>query len=150
MSHTQVNGFKEIAHYIAPPSDDIACKLQGLKAFMEKTQGQSALIHSTVASFDFVYIPPLADGNGRVHRFLINDVIRRDKVIHEPIILPISQAIAEHPSDRHAYDKILDSVSVPLMKKIHDHYDFDKQALTYPDGIRSNLNLENNHLIQPA
>ena len=26
----------------------------------------------------------------------------------------------------------------------------DKQALTYPDGIRSNLNFESNHLIQPA
>ncbi|WP_350562783.1 Fic family protein [Psychrobacter sp. CAL346-MNA-CIBAN-0220] len=150
VSHTQVNGFKEIVHYIAPPSDDIACKLQGLQAFMEKTQGQSALIRSAVASFAFVYIHPLADGNGRVHRFLINDVLRRDKVIHEPIILPISQAIAEHPSDRYAYDKILDSVSVPLMKRIHDHYDFDKQAVTYPDGIRSNLNFENNYLIQPA
>ncbi|WP_265088548.1 Fic family protein [Psychrobacter immobilis] len=72
---------------------------------MEKTEGQSALMRSAVASFAFVYIHPLADGNGRVHRFLINDVLRRDQITHEPIILPISQAIAEHPSDRHAYDK---------------------------------------------
>lgn len=35
---------------------------------------------SAVASFGFVYIHPLADGNGRVHRFLINDVLRRDEV----------------------------------------------------------------------
>ena len=150
VSHTQVNGFKEIVHYIAPPADDIADKLEGLQVFMEKTEGQSALMRSAVASFAFVYIHPLADGNGRVHRFLINDVLRRDQVIHEPIILPISQAIAEHPSDRHAYDKILDRVSVPLMKQIRDHYSFDKQAVTYPDGIRSNLNFEDSHLIQPA
>ena len=42
MSHTQVN--KEIVHYIAPPADDIADKLEGLQVFMEKTEGQSALM----------------------------------------------------------------------------------------------------------
>ncbi|WP_265088547.1 hypothetical protein [Psychrobacter immobilis] len=46
--------------------------------------------------------------------------------------------------------KILDRVSVPLMEQIRDHYSFDKKAVTYPDGIRSNLNFENTHLIQPA
>lgn len=144
------NSFKEIVHYIAPPFSDIEYKLQGLKSFMEKTQGQSSLIRSAVASFAFVYIHPLADGNGRVHRFLINDVLRRDKVIHEPIILPISQAIAEHPSDRYAYDKVLDTISVPLMKKIHGHYEFEKNAITYSDGIRSNLHFEEVSLVQPA
>lgn len=150
VSQTQINGFKEIVHYIAPPSDDIAAKLAGLQAFMKKTEGQSALMRSAVASFAFVYIHPLADGNGRIHRFLINDVLRRDQVIHEPIILPISQAIAEHASDRHAYNQILDRVSEPIMAQIRDHYEFDKQTITYPDGIRSNLNFESSHLIQPA
>lgn len=67
-------------------------------------------MRSAVTSFAFVYIHPLADCNGRVHRFLINDILRRDGAIHEPIILPISQAIAEHASDRQAYDNILDTI----------------------------------------
>lgn len=35
-------------------------------------------MRSAVAAFGFVYIHPLADGNGRVHRFLVNDILRRD------------------------------------------------------------------------
>ena len=55
---------------------------------MKNIYGQSALIRRAVAYFNFVYIHPLADGNGQVYRFLIN----------EPIILVISQAIAKHHS----------------------------------------------------
>lgn len=36
------------------------------------------------------------------------------------------------------------------MAQIRDHYEFDKQAITYPDGIRSNLNFDNSHIAQPA
>jgi Fic family protein len=53
-----------------------------------------------VAAFGFVYIHPLADGNGRVHRFLVNDLLRRDGAVPEPMILPVSALIAGSAAER--------------------------------------------------
>ena len=43
-------------------------------------------MRAAVLSFAFVYIHPLADGNGRVHRFLVNDLLYRDGILSEPMI----------------------------------------------------------------
>ena len=150
VGQTQIRGFKEVVHYIAPPPNEVTSKLDGLIAFMTKTAAQSSVMRSAVASFAFVYIHPLADGNGRMHRFLINDVLRRDGVMREPIIIPISQAIAEHASDRQAYDNILDSVSKPLMQTLRGHYSFSKASTHYPDGIYSNLNFAETAVAEPV
>ena len=61
--------YQEVVHYVAPPDDAAAAMLQGLRVFLERTRGQSSTMRSAVAAFGFVYIHPLADGNGRVHRF---------------------------------------------------------------------------------
>jgi hypothetical protein len=130
---------QELVHYIAPPCEDMAAMLDGLKTFLERTQGQSAVMRSAVAAFGFVYIHPLADGNGRVHRFLINDVLRRDGAVREPMILPVSSLIGSDPAERRAYDRILDEISRPLMRSIAGHYEFTTVPVTYPDGISSNF-----------
>lgn len=77
--------------------------LAGLQVFLEKTQGQSSVMRSAVAAFGFLYIHPLADGNGRLHRFLVNDILRRDGVIDDPVILPISALITEDASVRRSH-----------------------------------------------
>lgn len=65
----EVHRYQELVHYVAPPADEVRAMLDGLSAFWQRTQGQSALLRSAVLAFGFVYIHPLADGNGRVHRF---------------------------------------------------------------------------------
>jgi hypothetical protein len=135
----QTHRFQEIVHYIAPPHAMLANKLAGLQAFWEKTIGQSSVMRASVLAFGFVYIHPLADGNGRVHRFLFNDILRRDGVLPESVILPISSVIAESSSEQQRYAQLLDDVSKPLMASVQDHYYFDKQHQLYADGIRSNL-----------
>ncbi|WP_259369512.1 Fic family protein [Komagataeibacter europaeus] len=102
--------YENVVHYLAPPADDVADMLEGLKIFLDKTEGQSPVMRSVVTAFGFVYIHPLSDGNGRVHRFLINDVLRRDGVIPDQIILPISATIIGDPTSRRNYDQILDRV----------------------------------------
>lgn len=135
----QTHHFQEIVHYIAPSYPLIPAKLVGLKAFWQKTQGQSPIMRSAVLAFGFVYIHPLADGNGRVHRFLFNDVLRRDGVLPENIILPFSGVIAESAYERQRYSALLDKVSKPLMQSIGNDYSFSRQREVYADGIRSNL-----------
>ena len=58
--------YREVVHYVAPPPEDVAPMLQGLRTFLVRTQGQSSVMRSAVAAFGFVYIHPMADGNGRV------------------------------------------------------------------------------------
>ncbi len=91
---------QEIVHYIAPLPQDLEPMLAGLETFLDRTRGQSPLMRCAVAAFGFVYIHPLADGNGRVHRFLVNDLLRRDGAVPEPMILPVSALIAGSAAGR--------------------------------------------------
>ncbi|WP_108645557.1 Fic family protein [Polynucleobacter rarus] len=135
----EVARYQDIVHYIAPPAEDIKLMLEGLVTFLERTKGQSPIMRSAVVAFGFVYIHPLADGNGRVHRFLINDILRRDQVVKAPMILPISSLITSDHTERHSYDRVLDVISSPLMRSLEGLYEFAKTHTTYSDGIRSNF-----------
>jgi Fic/DOC family len=146
----EVTRFQDVVHYIAPPADDVTEMLQGLVTFLDRTQGQSSVMRSAVAAFGFVYIHPLADGNGRVHRFLINDILRRDGVVKAPLILPVSSLITSDQIERHAYDRILDVISRPLMQSLAGLYEFAAVQTIYPDGIRSNFVFHGNAIASPT
>lgn len=145
----QVHKFQEIVHYIAPHYDSIADKLNGLMAFYHKTQGQSSIIRSAVIAFAFVYIHPLADGNGRIHRFLFNDILRRDGITTEPFIFPLSSIIANHTSEKIAYSNQLNTLSQVLMHNIQGLYSFSHQEIEYADGIYSNFIFRDYDLVEP-
>jgi len=141
--------YQEIVHYIAPPPDKIEPMLQGLQVFLERTEGQSPAMRCATASFGLVYIHPLADGNGRSHRFLINDVLRRDGAVPEPYIIPISALITSDAADRRAYDRVLEEVSQPLMTLLAGSYEFGERV-EYPDGIWSNLHFTGDAIAAPV
>ena len=145
----EVHSYQEIVHYVAPPPQDLRPMLEGLAAFLDRTQGQSPVMRSAVASFGFVYIHPLADGNGRVHRFLVNDILRRDGVVKDPIILPVSSLITSDGAERRAYDRILEVISRPLMLSLAGRYEFGER-IAYPDGITSNLKFTGDDKARPA
>lgn len=146
----EVVHYQEVAHYVAPPSDDMQAMLEGLAVFWERTQGQSAVMRSAVVAFGFVYIHPTADGNRRVHRFLVNDVLRRDGVVKEPMILPVSFLITSDSAERRAYDRILDRISRPLMGVLAGAYEFASMPTTYPDGVRSNFVFKDDAIARPV
>lgn len=131
--------YQPVVHYVAPPAPELGAMLQGLRTFLERTQGQSPVMRSAVVAFGFVYIHPLADGNGRVHRFLVNDLLRRDGAVQDPIILPISAVISDHPGERHRYDQLLDCVSRPLTHALREQVVFESTQTPYPDGVVSNF-----------
>jgi hypothetical protein len=146
----EVARYQEVVHYVAPPVEDLAEMLDGLRVFLERTAGQSPVMRSAVAAFGFIYMHPLADGNGRVHRFLINDVLRRDGVVAAPMVLPVSSLISNHATDRLAYDDILDTVSAPLMQALAGQYAFDQEQMLYADGVRSNFVFSGNDVARPV
>ncbi|AVR89472.1 Fic family protein [Thauera aromatica] len=146
----EVVRYQEVVHYVAPPAADMQAMLDGMRVFWDRTYGQSAVMRSAVLAFGFVYIHPLADGNGRVHRFLINDVLRRDGVVQEPMILPVSSLITSDASERRAYDRILDTISRPLMGALAEVYAFSPAQASYADGIRSNFVFKGDAIARPV
>ncbi|XKH61532.1 Fic family protein [Halomonas sediminis] len=134
----EVEGFNEVVHYIAPHWDDVPSLLDGLRAFTIRTQGAPSLIRAAVLSFGFVYIHPMVDGNGRISRFLINDVLRRDRSVPEPFILPVSATVTSSVINRRGYDQILELFSRPLMQRYAGDWRFGTEQVA-EDGVRYNL-----------
>jgi hypothetical protein len=129
---------EDIVHYIAPSFDDVAQMLDGLKEFEVATRGAEPVARAAALAFAFVYIHPMRDGNGRIHRFLINDTLVRDKAVPDGVILPISATITSSITFRAGYDRTLEVFSRPFMRRYVSEYRFGK-VVTYEDGTRSNL-----------
>ncbi len=137
----EVDGFTEVVHYIAPHWNDAPALLSGLREFASRTAGASALVRAAVLSFGFVYIHPMSDGNGRISRFLINDVLRRDKAIPEPFVLPVSATITSSVVNRRGYDQVLERFSRPLMRKYAEAWRFGAEQVA-EDGVHYNLQFD--------
>src|SRR5690606_32558862 len=126
----------DIVHYIAPHFDDVAHMLDGLKEFEAATQGAEPVARAAALAFAFVYIHPMRDGNGRIHRYLINDILVRDKAVPDGVILPISATITSSIDFRAGYDRTLEALSRPFMRRYAEAYRFG-DMITYEDGTRS-------------
>lgn len=142
--------YQEVIHYVAPPAEDVAGMLDGIVEFLRKTVGRSSVMRAAVAAFGFVYVHPLADGNGRVHRFLVNDVLRRDGAVPAPLIIPVSGLITRDARERQAYDKVLDIFSKPLMRVYAGAGKFEGPAIEYADGVFSNFSFDANEQARHA
>ena len=129
---------ENIVHYIAPHFSDLASMLEGLNAFEQATRGAESLARAAVIAFSFVYIHPMRDGNGRIHRFLINDTLVRDKAVPDGVIVPISASITGSAEFRAGYDRTLEVFSRPLMRHYATSYRFG-ELTTYEDGTSSNF-----------
>jgi len=114
----------EDVHYVGPLAKHVPSMMQGLLDTHDKLMADNnvpSLIHATIISFGEVYIHPMVDGNGRIHRYLIHDVMKQREPIHE-FIIPISASILKNQDK---YDKVLDSISKPLMAILE--YELDDQ-----------------------
>lgn len=140
----------QFIHYLAPPPEDVPAMIDGIETFLEWTRCQSSIWRAAIAAFGFVYVHPLIDGNGRVHRFLINDILRRDGAVPKDVILPVSVAITDDPLRRQGYDDVLDTISAPLMAEIRADISFSSKTEVYPDGVESDLIFADNDRARPT
>ncbi|HRO61488.1 MAG TPA: Fic family protein [Burkholderiaceae bacterium] len=128
----------DIVHYIGPHFSALDGMLDGLKTFERTTRGREGLARAAAIAFGFVYLHPMSDGNGRIHRFLINDSLQRDEAIPAGVVLPVSATITGVREFGHGYDRVLDVFSRPFMRRYDTAYRFG-QMQTYEDGTRSNF-----------
>jgi Fic/DOC family len=132
---------EERVHYIGPHWDDVPSILAGLRELLNRTTGLSPVARAALVSFGFVYLHPMIDGNGRISRFLINDVLRRDGTLPAPYIVPIS-TILQRPDLRPlSYDGALELLSRPLMQQYRSQWTFGTEQQGQ-DGVTYNLQFD--------
>jgi hypothetical protein len=132
---------REVVHYIAPPGDEVRSILGGLQTLLKRTQGLSSVARAALISFGFVYLHPMIDGNGRISRFLINDILRRDGALPAPYIVPISAILQRTDLRPLSYDGALELFSRPLMQQYQERWSFGEEQQA-PDGVRYNLQFD--------
>ncbi len=79
---------------------------------IRRDTGRAAVIHAAVVAWGFVFLHPFEDGNGRIHRFLIHNILARRGFTPEGIMFPVSAAMLK---DRAGYDASLEAFSRSLM-----------------------------------
>lgn len=91
-----------------------------------------AVVMAAIISFAFVFIHPFGDGNGRLHRYLMHSVLSRLGFTPREFIFPISAVLLKKPSE---YDRMLESFSKRLMKKINYEIDEDGEVTVIGESV---------------
>lgn len=125
--------FKETYHYISPPPQFVSSFMIGLAQTAQRIETEHPIIQAAIVSFAFVFIHPFEDGNGRIHRFLIHDLLTRNHLVDMGMIIPVSAHMLNHIKE---YDQILEKYSKPLMKLIEFKVNQDQSiTVTNPEKI---------------
>lgn len=104
--------FREIIHTVGTPPSVLYDLMDGLASYFHASEDVSPVLRAAAISFPFVFIHPFEDGNGRLHRYLIHDVLARAKIGGEGVLLPVS---AEILLNIRLYDACLEHFSKPLI-----------------------------------
>lgn len=118
-------GYNQNIHYIGPRFSQVPSMMNGLIEMHRSLlldDSLPAMMHAAILSFGFVYIHPFSDGNGRVHRYLIHDVIKSRIKTEQDFIIPVSAAILQRNDE---YDAVLEKISKSVMALIN--YDLDEK-----------------------
>jgi len=121
---TWQDSLEENIHFIGPKYEQVESMMTGLLDMHKALLMDNTLppmMHAALVSFGFVYIHPFSDGNGRIHRYLIHDVLKNRTTTDQDFIIPVSATILQRSKE---YDKVLESISKPIMALIN--YDIDE------------------------
>lgn len=117
--------WREKIHFVSPKPADLADLMEGMFAAHRRMEAGKiqAVVHAATIAFGFVYMHPFEDGNGRIHRFLIHNILARRGFTPPGAIFPVSAAMLQ---DKDAYDMALENLSVPLLPLVQ--YKLDSQG----------------------
>jgi len=116
---------KEKIHFACPKPEDLVSLMEGLVVAHERMDASdvSAVIHAAAIAYGFVFLHPFEDGNGRIHRFLIHNILARRGFTPEGIMFPVSASMLKNSGD---YDNSLEAFSKQLMPLVE--YTLDEEG----------------------
>lgn len=109
--------FSPVPDHISAKATDLPELMNGLirtNTLLQNSDFDPVLAAAAIA-FGFVFIHPLSDGNGRIHRYLIHHILARKGYTGQDMIFPISAAILNNIA---IYQDILEAHSTPRLNLI--------------------------------
>ncbi|MCF6227016.1 MAG: Fic family protein [Xanthomonadales bacterium] len=93
-------GYSKKVDFVPPRPEHLTNLMTGLLAIAQDfASSTEPVVAATAIAFGFVYIHPFMDGNGRIHRYLIHDVLAKAGFTPRGIILPVSAVILANLDD---------------------------------------------------
>ena len=116
---------RERVHFACPKPGDLPDLTAGLIAANQRMAEDDvhAVVHAAAVAYGFVFLHPFEDGNGRIHRFLIHNILARRGFTPQGLMFPVSAAMLKNSAD---YDASLEAFSRPLMPLVD--YSLDDEA----------------------
>lgn len=131
---------RERVHFIAPKPSDLPSLMESWLSAARRLfavpaeAGMDDIALAAALSFAFVFLHPFDDGNGRIHRFLLHDILRRRGFTPDASILPVSAVLLKQTL---LYDRMLESFSSRLMPRLR--WDIDEQGAVSVQGESADL-----------
>jgi Fic family protein len=125
---------REKVHFACPKPGDVATLMAGLIAAHERMhKGQChPVAHAAAIAYGFVYLHPFEDGNGRIHRFLIHNILARRGFTPQGVMLPVSISMLKNPTE---YNASLETFSQPLMPLVEYTLDDDGRMTVHNETV---------------
>ncbi|NTW99998.1 MAG: cell filamentation protein Fic, partial [Geobacteraceae bacterium] len=122
---------KQRVHYVCPKPEHIEALMAGLISTHKKLKQQDipAVVHAAIISYGFVFMHPFEDGNGRIHRFLIHNILSQRKAVPEGLMFPVSASMLKN---LRLYTSSLEAYSTPLLQLID--YELDDNGYMTVSG----------------
>jgi Fic family protein len=113
----------ERVHFVSPRPGDLPALMDGMIASHARMSANThPVVHAAAIAYGFVFMHPFEDGNGRIHRFLIHNILARRGFTPKGIMFPVSAVMLKRPD---VYEASLEAFSRPLMPLIDYALDED-------------------------
>jgi hypothetical protein len=122
----------ERIHYVCPGPELVGSLMSGIIDAHRRmeTAGVHPVVHAALVGYGFVFVHPFGDGNGRIHRLLIHNVLARRGFVPEGMVFPVSAVMLKKPIE---YDASLESFSAPIARLAEYELD-DSGRMTVRNG----------------
>ena len=142
-------GYRKRVVFVPARPEDLPALMQGLldtaakaRSIVDSTPGASdtdkgelqfdPVIYAAIIAFGFVFLHPFMDGNGRIHRYLIHEVLANAGFTPRGIVLPVSAVILANLDE---YVGVLESFSRPLLQRTEYSPDTPDTPATGNDAV---------------
>jgi Fic/DOC family len=123
---------REQVYFACPKPEDLSELMAGLLASRQRMaqSGVDPVVQAAVIAYGFVFLHPFDDGNGRIHRFLVHNILAYRGLTPEGLMFPVSAVMLKSPAD---YDASLEAFSKQLMPLVEYELDETGQMVVRND-----------------
>lgn len=149
-------GYRQQIDFVPPRPGDVPALMKGLQGMAVKSRllnhtnqhlrvssrargededlglSTDPVVYAAAIAFGFVFIHPFMDGNGRIHRYLIHDVLANAGFTPKGIVLPVSAVILANLDE---YIDVLESFSKPIRARTQYSPDTPEIPATGNDAV---------------